>query len=53
MSEKPPPNGINRRSLRRLRERQFIPSAAEDARPGAEAALAPFQLGLFDGIMDQ
>ncbi len=39
MSEKPPPNGINWRSLRRLRERQFIPSAAEDARPSAQASL--------------
>ena len=39
MSEWPPPDGINCRRLRRLRERQFIPSAAEDARPGVQAAL--------------
>jgi len=39
MSEKPPPDGINYRSLRRLRDRQFIPSAAEDARPSAQASL--------------
>lgn len=39
MSEKSPPNGINCRCLRRLRERQFIPAAAEDARPSAQASL--------------
>ena len=39
MSEKPPPAGINCRRLRRLRERQFIPPAAEDARPSAQASL--------------
>ncbi len=39
MSEKPPPDGINCRSLRRLRDRQNIPSAAEDARPSAQASL--------------
>ena len=39
MSEKPPPDGINCRRLRRLRERQFIPPAAEDARPSAQASL--------------
>jgi len=37
MSEKPPPDGINCRRLLRLRERQFIPPAAEDARPSAQA----------------
>jgi hypothetical protein len=31
--------GINCRCLRRLRERQFIPSATEDARPSAQASL--------------
>ena len=39
MSEWPPPDGINCRCLRRLRGRQFVPSAAEDARPGVQAAL--------------
>ena len=39
MSEKPPPDGINCRRLLRLRERQFIPPAAEDARPSAQASL--------------
>ena len=39
MSEKPPPDGINCRRVRRLRERQFIPPAAEDARPSALASL--------------
>ena len=39
MSVKPPPDGSNCRCLRRLRGRQFIPSAAEDARPSAQASL--------------
>ena len=39
MSEKPPLDGINCHSLRRLRDRQIIPSAAEDARPSAQASL--------------
>lgn len=39
MSEKPPQDGINGRSLRRLRGRQFIPSATEDAKPSVQAAL--------------
>ena len=39
MSEMPPPNGNNCRLLRRLRERQFIPFAAEDASPSAQASL--------------
>lgn len=39
MSEKPPPDGINCRCLRRLRHGQFIPSAAEDARPSVQASL--------------
>lgn len=39
MNEKPPPNRINCHSLRRLRERQFILLAAEDARPSAQASL--------------
>ena len=39
MSEKTPPDGINCHSLRRLRDRQIIPSAAEDARPSAQASL--------------
>jgi predicted transcriptional regulator of viral defense system len=39
MSEKPPPDGINGRFLRRLRYRQFIPPAAEDARPSVQASL--------------
>lgn len=39
MSEKPPPNGIICHSLRRLRDRQIIPSAADDARPSAQASL--------------
>jgi hypothetical protein len=39
MSEKPPPDGINCRSLRRLRDRQFIPSAVEDAKPSVQVTL--------------
>ena len=39
MNEEPPLDGINCRSLRRLRFRQIIPSAAEDARPSAQASL--------------
>ncbi len=35
----PPPNWINYRRLRRLRERQSIPPGTEDARPSAQASL--------------
>jgi predicted transcriptional regulator of viral defense system len=39
MIEKPPPYGINCRCPRKLRDRQFIPSAKEDARPSVQASL--------------
>ncbi len=41
MSEEPPPDGSNCRSLRRLREQQFIPSALGECETGPSGFAAP------------